>query len=83
MKTETHHLELRLSGIRASADVQLSPAEIHAIKTDPALAARYATATALAAQAACQKSNPKWPQANMRAFATEAAAATMACIHAM
>lgn len=83
MKPETHHLELSLSGIRASADVQLTPAEIHAIQTDRATAARYAAATAAAAMAEVTRSNPKWPQANKRAFAVEAAAATMACVNAM
>lgn len=79
-----HHLELKLSGgIRASADVQLTPAQIRAIQIDPATAARYTAATALNALTACMKANPKWPQANKQAFATEAAAATMACVFAM
>lgn len=84
MKTETHHLELRLSGgIVASADLPLSAAAIQAIQTDRGTAARYAASAALAAQAACMKSNPRWPRSNRDTFAADVAACCVAAVQAM
>lgn len=83
MQNETH-LNLRLpGGIRASATLHLTPDQAKAIQTDPATALRFAAQTAVAAMTACMKSNPKWPQANKEAFATDTAAATLACVNAM
>jgi len=83
MTTDLHHLELKLSGIRASADLKLSPAQIRAIQTDRATGAQFASKVAIASMTACQRTNPAWPQASKVAFATDAADAISACVHAI
>lgn len=83
MKTEKHHLKLNLRGIVASADLHLTPAQVKAIQTDRATGAQFASKTAIAAMTACQRTNSAWPQASKVAFATDAADAISACVHAM
>lgn len=83
MKTEKHHLKLNLRGIVASADLHLTPGEVKAIQSDRARGEQFASKAAIAAMTECQRSNPRWPEAAKTAFATDAADAISACVHAM
>lgn len=84
METTPHHLDIQLKGgIVCSADIRLTAAELRTIQIDRTEAARFAAQTAIAALAACGRSNPTWTPAQREAFAVDSTTATLACIHAM
>lgn len=84
MKPDPHHLDIQLKGgTVCSADIRLSAEELRTIQIDRTEAARFTAQTAIAALAACGRSNPTWTAAQREAFAVDSTTATLTCIHAM
>lgn len=69
--------------LHCTADINMQPADIAAIKGDVAASARYAAATAINTLAEIEKNNAAWTGQQKQAVAMETAACVLAAIHAM
>lgn len=69
--------------LRATVAASLMPADIMAIKADPAASARYAAMTAINTLAVCEQKHPAWTAEQKQAVAMETAACVITAIHAV